>query len=77
MSVQITPSSSRNDDLNSNTSSGLQGLVSKTTFNVEQKKKRTVMDELLVQDHGHHHGQTEKWILRKYLYIYTFSILHH
>ena len=39
MSVQITPSSSRNDDLNSNTSSGLQGLVSKTTFNVEQKKK--------------------------------------
>ena len=30
------------------------------------------MDELLVQDHGHHHGQTEKWILRKYLYMYTF-----
>ena len=64
MSVQITPSG-RNDDLNGDTSSGLQNLVSKSNF-IEPKKKRTVMDELLVQDNGHQHGEKEKWILRKF-----------
>mgnify|MGYP001117404142 CR=1 FL=1 len=64
MSVQITPTG-RNDDLNGDTSSGLQKLVSKSNF-IEPKKKRTVMDELLVQDHGHHHGERDKWILRKF-----------
>ena len=38
MSVQITPTG-RNDDLNGDTSSGLQKLVSKSNF-IEPKKKK-------------------------------------